>query len=71
MSQKNPIDQTHLIIAAITASFTNALDKQNPGFKNQFISELREQYNEIREMELVHTETLETLMWTKELIEKN
>ncbi|NHB58833.1 hypothetical protein G9F32_12520 [Acinetobacter sp. 194] len=71
MSDKNSINQTHLIISAITASLIKALDKQSPGLKVEFLSELKEQYYEIREKELVHNEALETLIWTKELIEKN
>lgn len=69
MSQQNNINQTHLIIAAITASFAKALEKHNPGFKDDLLVELKEEYQGIREMELPHIETLETIQWTKELIE--
>ncbi|MDV7491368.1 hypothetical protein R4511_02020 [Acinetobacter baumannii] len=68
MTKENPVNQTHLIIAALSASFANALEKHNPGFKQDFIEELESKYYEIREAELQHVQALETLQWTKEFL---
>lgn len=70
MTKQNTINQTHLAIAAITASFAKALEKHNPGFKDEFLSELEDRYYEIRESELSHIEAMETLTWTREFINK-
>lgn len=68
MTKENPVNQTHLIIAALSASFANALEKHNPGFKQDFIEELESKYYEIREAELQHIQAMETLQWTKEFL---
>lgn len=65
----NPIDQTNLAIAALTASLVNALEKTNPGLTEVFLDEIRERYYEIREEQLTHTGAMETLQWTREYIE--
>ena len=70
MTKENPINQTHLIIASITASFANALDKTNPGFKEEFLKELGECYHEIKDYSHPHTEALETLTWTRDFLNK-
>lgn len=70
MTKENPINQTHLIIASITASFANALDKTNPGFKEEFLKELGERYHEIKDYSHPHTEALETLTWTRDFLNK-
>lgn len=71
MTKPNPVNQTHLIIAAISASFAKVLDKHNPGFKEDFLSELEEKYYEIRESELSHIEVMETLTWTREFLQED
>ncbi|NIE95619.1 hypothetical protein F3J02_03830 [Acinetobacter sp. Tr-809] len=70
MTKDNPINQTHLIIASITASFAKALDKTNPGFKEEFLKELGERYHEIKDYSHPHTEALETLTWTRDFLNK-
>ncbi len=71
MSKENPVNQTHLIIAALSASFAKALDKHNPGFKQDFMEELESKYYEIREAELQHIQAMETLQWTKEFLDRD
>ncbi|QUY35638.1 hypothetical protein [Acinetobacter junii] len=71
MENQNPINQTHLIIAAISASFAKALDKHNPGVKEEFLKELGERYHEIREYSHPHIEALETLTWTRDFLNKD
>ncbi|WP_433848140.1 hypothetical protein [Acinetobacter proteolyticus] len=70
MTKENSINQTHLIIASISASFAKALDKHNPGFKEEFLKELGERYKEIKNYSLPHTEALETLTWTRDFLNK-
>ncbi|AWV87062.1 hypothetical protein [Acinetobacter radioresistens] len=68
MSEENPLNQTNLAIAALSASFANALEKHNPGFKDDFLKELEARYYTLRESKLVHTEAMETLNWTRQFI---
>jgi hypothetical protein len=70
MSKENPVDQTHLLLAALSSSFANALEKHNPGFKDDFLKEIESKYNEIRDMEVSHIEAMQTLTWTKEFLRK-
>lgn len=69
MSNENPINQTNLAIAAITASLVKSLEKTNPGLTEVFLEEIRERYYEIRESQLTHTGAMETLQWTREYIQ--
>ena len=54
MTKQNPIDQTNLAIATISASFAKAMNKVDPKFSTIFLEELENRYHEIREMELPH-----------------
>lgn len=69
MTKQNPIDQTNLAIAAISASFAKAMNKVDPKFSTIFLEELENRYHEIREMELPHIGAMETLNWTREFIQ--
>jgi len=69
MTEQNPIDQTNLAIAAISASFAKAMNKVDPKFSTIFLEELENRYHEIREMELSHIGAMETLNWTREFIQ--
>lgn len=71
MSKENTLNQTHLLLAALSASFANALEKHNPGFKDDFLKEIESKYNEIREMEVSHIGAMETLTWTKEFLKED
>ena len=66
MSNENPINQTNLALAAISACFAKAMEKHNPGFKDDFIQELENCYCEIRNSEISHIGAMETITWTKE-----
>ncbi len=69
MKEENPIDQTNLAIAAISASFAKAMNKIDPNFSTIFMEELENRYHEIREMKLHHVDAMETLNWTREFIQ--
>lgn len=70
MSQQNPINQTNLALAALTASLVKAFEQTNPGLTEKFLEEVRESYYQIREMELSHIEAMETLRWTREFLDR-
>ena len=61
------VDQTRLLIATVVACGMLALEDDD-SFKVRFEAKLEKAYNHLRDMERVHTGTLETLQWTKELI---
>lgn len=69
MPKENPINQTNLAIAALSASFAKAMNKIDPQFSTLFLEEIENRYHELREMELVHIEAMETLTWTREFIQ--
>lgn len=71
MTKENPINQTNLAIAAISACFAKAMNQIDPKFSEIFLKELENQYMEIRESELAHIGAMETLTWTKEFIQDN
>ncbi|QTD45989.1 hypothetical protein [Ottowia testudinis] len=64
----NPIDQTRLSVAAIAASLIQSLEDSNPGLTERFVKNLEAKYQEIRDYEVVHTGTLETLKWTRDFL---
>lgn len=70
MSERNPINQTNLAIAVLTASLVKALEKTNLGLTENFLKELQESYYEVREMEQSHIEVMETLQWTREFLDR-
>lgn len=70
MAKANSVNQTHLIIASISASFARALDKHAPGFKEEFLKELGERYKEIKNYSQSNPEALETLSWTRDFLNK-
>ncbi len=69
MTKENPINQTNLAIAALSASFANTMNRIDPKFSTIFLEELENRYHEIRNMELAHTGAMETLNWTREFIQ--
>lgn len=69
MTTENPINQTNLAIAALSASFATAMNKIDPSFSTLFLEELENRYHEIRNMELAHVGAMETLNWTREFIQ--
>lgn len=70
MSEQGKFNQTNLAIAAISASFAKTMNMVEPKFSAIFLEELEGKYREIRDMPQANMEALETLIWTKELIEK-
>jgi len=68
MAKPNPIDQTQLAIAALTACIVQSIDGQDAGFRARFERNLDITYKEIRDMELSHIGALETLKWTTEFL---
>lgn len=71
MSNTTPDNQVYLSLAAISASFGKALAKHNPELKNDLIQELEKVYAEVRGSGLENNQVLETLDWTKHLLNKD
>ncbi|AZC00457.1 hypothetical protein DKE52_008105 [Acinetobacter pittii] len=63
------MNQTNLAIAALSASFANAMNKIDPKFSTLFLEEIENRYHELKDMELIHVEAMETLNWTREFIQ--
>ena len=70
MNDKNPINQTNLAIAVLTASLVKALEKTNEGLTENFLKELQESYYQVREMKQSHIEAMETLQWTRKFLDR-
>ncbi len=70
MTEPNPIDQTRLAIAALTACIVRALGQQDEAFQARFKENLSKVYDNIRDMELSHIGSMETLTWTKEFLQE-
>lgn len=69
MANENPINQTNLAIAALSASFANAMNKIDPQFSALFLEELENRYHELRDMKSINVGAMETLNWTREFIQ--
>lgn len=70
MTDKNKINQTHLIIAAVSASFAKAFDKHYPGFKVDFLQEIESHQYTFRESSSDFEEAEEVLSWINEILSK-
>jgi hypothetical protein len=60
--------QTRLAVAALTACIVHALNQQDKTFQARFEQNLTRVYKNIREMELSHIGTMETLTWTRKFL---
>jgi hypothetical protein len=68
MEKSNPIDQTRLILAVLTACFVKTFSEQDESFRVRFEHNLTRAYKEVRESELSHIGTMETLRWVSEYL---
>lgn len=68
--QQNPVDQTRLAIAALTACIAQTLNESDESFVQRFSENLDKMYRPIRDVELDHKDGLETLSWTMDLLNK-
>lgn len=67
-TEPNPIDQTRLAIAALTASIVQALDEQSPGVRARVLANMEKMYMSLREAQVSHIGAMETLSWTREFL---
>lgn len=69
MDHENPVNQTHLALAALAASIVKTLDAP-PESNRRFVFEqaLAACYRNLEEAEVAHIEAMETLRWTKEFL---
>ena len=65
MEKSNPIDQTRLTLAVLTACFVKTFGERDELFRLQFEQNLTRIYKEVRESELSHIGTMETLRWVE------
>jgi hypothetical protein len=70
MAKSNPIDQTRLALAALTACLVKTLSEQDESFQSRFTENLDRIYKEVRDSELSHIGAMETLGWTGEFLKK-
>jgi hypothetical protein len=65
MEKSNPIDQTRLALAILTACFVKTFSEQDESFRIRFERNLTRAYKEVRESELSHVGAMETLRWVE------
>jgi hypothetical protein len=68
MEKSNPIDQTRQALAALTACLVKTIGEQDATFEARFKQNPERGYKEVRDSELCHTGTMETLGWTAEFL---
>ena len=68
MEKSNPIDQTRLALAVLTACFVKTFSEQDESFRLRFEQNLTRAYKEVREAELSHIGAMETLRWVSEYL---
>lgn len=64
------VDQVRLSIAAVAAALAKAMEESNPGFVEAFKRKLVDAYSVVREGPMDNLGAMETLKWTRELIDK-
>jgi hypothetical protein len=65
---KNPIDQTNLALAAVTACIVQALDEPQAGVRSRLEKNLEKMYYSLRDGPVDNSECLATLKWTADLL---
>ena len=70
MEASNPIDQTRLALAALTACLVKTISEQDESFLEKFKHDLHNTYRDIKDMELSHIGTMEILTWTDEFLKR-
>jgi hypothetical protein len=68
--RSNPIDQTRLALAAVTACLVDAIGENEPAFRARFEENLEHAYDNIREMEGANVGAMEILHWTREFLKE-
>lgn len=68
METSNPIDQTRLTLAVLTACFVKTFSERDESFRARFEQNLTKAYKEVRESELSHIGTMETLRWVSDYL---
>ena len=68
--RSNPIDQTRLAMAALSACLVDALGEGEPAFQVKVEANLEHAYNIIREMEGSNVAAMEILHWTREFLKE-
>ena len=66
----NPIDQTRLALAALTACIVQALDEPEGGVRRAFEANLEKAYAHLREGAVDHIGAMETLGWTRDFLKE-
>ena len=71
MPRSNPIDQTRLAMAALSACLVDALGESEPAFQARVEANLEHVYNIIRDMEgSSNVAAMEILHWTREFLKE-
>ncbi len=70
MPRSNPIDQTRLALAAVTACLVDAIGENETAFRARFEENLEHAYDNIREMEGANVGAMEILHWTREFLKE-
>jgi hypothetical protein len=70
LPRSNPIDQTRLAMAALSACLVDALGESEPAFQARFKENLEHAYNNIRDMEGSNVAAMEILHWTREFLKE-
>lgn len=68
--KENPIDQTRLAIAALTACLVKALEEMQPGVQARFEDNVDNAYRSIRSATVAHVGAMETLTWVRDYLKK-
>jgi hypothetical protein len=71
LPRSNPIDQTRLAMAALSACLVDALGESEPAFQARVEANLEHVYNTIRDMEgPSNVAAMEILHWTREFLKE-
>ncbi len=70
MEKPNPVDQTRLTLAAVTACLIRSLDEEDAGLQRRFRENIEKVYQSLRDDDVAHTGAMETLGWIKQFLKK-
>lgn len=66
----NKLDALHMSLSAHFAALVSAIDQENPGVKDRFLSEINKRRDELKDMDDENTVVSEGLYWTSTLLKK-
>ena len=69
MAQLSEQAQTRLAVAALTAALVKTIGERDKSFSSLFMKELDRHYRNMEDYDTHPTGAMETLRWTKELIQ--